>query len=155
MSWSMKQVSEAISGVNYQVEMYMKGAQHWDPVMAKIEDKTGYTSASNWGGLNVFVTGDVRKLADVWKELRLLGYKTDYQEITEETPEDKNEREIKFTKTVEGVVVDTVTLHFTSSVCKRVQVGTVMKEVPVYEIKCEEPAPDQVQIDGGEAPISF
>jgi len=144
MSWSIKQIREIVSGIDHTVESYLKGAQHWDPVMAKIEDKVGHVSASSWGGLHVYVTSNIRQLADVWKELRLLGYATDY---TEPTDEATNEREIKFTKTIEGVIADMVTLHFTSTVCKRVQVGTELKEVPVYELRCgEEEVANEAQV---------
>lgn len=139
MSWSIQQVRDVMQGASLNVEGYLKNAKEWDPVMAVIKDKVGHCSGSDWGGLFIYLTGTVKQLADVWNDLRNLGYKTDYSEIK---TEDAHERKVIFTKTVEGIIVATATIHFSSSVCKRVQVGTELREVPVYEIKCDEPEPE-------------
>lgn len=39
-----------------------------------------------------------------------------------------------------------VFVQFTSTQCRRVQVGTEMKSVPIYETKCEEFAPSQEEL---------
>lgn len=42
-------------------------------------------------------------------------------------------------------------MHFTSTVCKRVQTGTKMQPVPIYETVCEEFVPDTAELDAPEA----
>jgi hypothetical protein len=48
-----------------------------------------------------------------------------------------------------------VFVRFTSTVCKRVKVGTKMEEVAVYETQCEEFVGDEVQELAGPAPAQL
>lgn len=49
----------------------------------------------------------------------------------------------------------TVWLSFSSSVCKRVQVGTRTVEEPIYEVQCEEPTPVPVTSGDPDAEMLF
>jgi hypothetical protein len=39
--------------------------------------------------------------------------------------------------------------RFSSTVCRRVQVGTQLQEVPIYETRCESLVPDAAELPGG------
>lgn len=96
-------------------------------VMSALDGKEdwAYTAGNE---LHVNVTGNKDKLSEVWGVLRKLGYETE-DHVGDEKVSDKS---FRFKKDTVEVV-----LKFTSSICRRVQVGTEMKEVPVFEIQCE------------------
>jgi hypothetical protein len=95
------------------------------------------------GWINVRASGQVLLLRQVWKALRASGFNTDYRpkEANKQTMitsvwypyklNEKGERQRDF---------DTkIFLNFSSTVCKRVAIGTrkVEKEETIYEIVCE------------------
>src|SRR5882724_2846647 len=76
------------------------------------------------------VTGDVHQLTDAIRALRTGGYKANSK------PERKSSTYNAFFKhTTSGV---DIYLAFSSSVCRRVKVGTKTETVDVYEIHCGE-----------------
>ena len=82
------------------------------------------------GYVTLSFTGDGERLRSVWVELRRIGY----------TP---NSRPEKGATTYHAFwehpgEYAKIFMHFSSSVCKRVQIGTEMKEVPIYETQCGE-----------------
>lgn len=74
-------------------------------------------------------TGDGEKLKQVWGLLRRNGYKTDHHPKRGDT-------QVYAFWDREGQAQ--IFMYFTSTLCKRVQVGTEMKEVPIYETQCGE-----------------
>ena len=81
--------------------------------------------------LHLYVTGDKKQLTRVWRMLRVYGYNTS----PENRPKDKQPSVcVWFDHQDNGT---RVYFNFTSTVCKRVQIGTEMREVPVYEVRCE------------------
>lgn len=80
---------------------------------------------STWIGLRF--TGDGARLTDVWRALRLNGYSTVVH------PK-KGDTEVHAFWKHEGQVE--LFMCFSSSLCKRVQVGTKMVEQPIYETQC-------------------
>lgn len=82
------------------------------------------------GGYIAFCfTGDGARLAAVWKELRRHGYKSDSH------PQKGDTTVYAFWRR-EGYA--TLFMNFSSSMCKRVQVGTKTVEQPIYETQCGE-----------------
>ena len=81
------------------------------------------------GDVNVAFTGDGPKLTEVWKALRAAGYQPNNR------PK-KGESTFYSHWFQEGY--STVWMNFSSSVCRRVQVGTKMVEQPIYEVQCGE-----------------
>jgi len=81
------------------------------------------------GDVNVYFTGDGHKLAEVWKALRQAGYETTAR------PK-KGDSTFYAHWNLEGY--STIWMNFSSSVCRRVQVGTQMVEQPIYEVQCGE-----------------
>lgn len=76
----------------------------------------------------VVFTGDGSRLAEVWKLLRRHGYNTTTR------PEKGDTTFYAFWHGPEGLA--RIFLQFSSSVCRRVQVGTKMAETPIYETQC-------------------
>jgi hypothetical protein len=74
-------------------------------------------------------TGDGDRLKQVWGLLRRHGYNTN-------TRPKKGDTEFCAFWQCEGYAE--LFMYFTSSLCRRVQVGTEMKEVPIYETQCGE-----------------
>jgi hypothetical protein len=90
------------------------------------------------GDINLNFSGDGLKLAEVWKVLRRAGYKT-------ELHPKKGESTFYTYWKQEGFA--TFWMNFSSSVCRRVQVGTKMVETPIYETQCGE-LPDMIEAPG-------
>ena len=86
---------------------------------------TGYT-------LDVVFSGTKVELIAVWKILRANGWKTDA-----ERPKEK--AEMWYGSWHKEGCEASIWVNFMSKTCVRKQVGTQMKEVPVYDIVCGEP----------------
>jgi hypothetical protein len=81
------------------------------------------------GDINISFTGDGARLGQVWAELRRNGYTPNSRPTKGQTTFCtfwSKEDYAKFWMT------------FTSSVCRRVQVGTTTVEQPIYEVQCGE-----------------
>jgi hypothetical protein len=81
--------------------------------------------------LHVSFTGDKHRLADVVRILRTNGLST-----ANEPPEPNSSSWSAWYYHDDSEIAAFV--YFTSSVCRRVQVGTRTEEVPVYETRCGE-----------------
>jgi len=79
--------------------------------------------------LNVTITGDKAKLAKAFGILRRNGFVPDARPKEKDTSFNTHFRQTDGTS---------IYLSFSSTVCKRVQVGTRTVEEPVYEIQCDE-----------------
>lgn len=95
--------------------------------------------------------GDGPKLAAVWKLLRQHGYKNSCHPKKGDTT---------FYAFWEQEGHAKLFMNFTSSVCRRVQVGTKMVETPIYETQCGELAPELeaptnavVEVDDNDIPF--
>lgn len=104
--------------------------------------------------IHVRFTGDGDRLGQVWGAFRQSGWKTTCR------PE-KGKNEFYAFWHQEGLV--DLFMNFTSSVCRRVQVGTKMVEQPIYEMHCGElpeleadtPKPNLTVVEGGTDDIPF
>ena len=98
------------------------------PVIKALEAKEIEPWIAN-GWFYISFSGDKHKLADVVRVLRTNGFST-----TSDKPEPNSTSWYALYKnpSMSGYVC----LNFSSSVCQRVQVGTKMEEVPVYEVRC-------------------
>lgn len=93
-------------------------------------------------------TGDGERLKRVWGELRRNGYKTTSHPAKGDTT---------FYAFWEREGYARLFMNFSSSMCKRVQVGTKMVEQPIYETQCgelpeldvEAPATNLTVVEGG------
>lgn len=87
----------------------------------------GFCLDNSW--INLSFTGDGDKLTAVWRVLRRHGFNTS------ERPK-KGDTTFNAFWRREGQV--DIFMMFSSSMCRRVQVGTKTVEVPVYETQCGE-----------------
>lgn len=83
--------------------------------------------------INLSFTGDGPRLAVVWKLLRRHGFKNSCHPKKGDTT---------FYAFWEQEGYAKFFMSFTSSVCRRVQVGTKMVETPIYETQCGELSPE-------------
>ena len=114
-----------------QQEWWEQNRHHYENVIEIIHDWGG--DAVLWNcSIDINMTGGKRELTGLFRTLRRAGFKPNRRPAANDT---------SFT-TFWGHSdpgVKEVWVNFTSSVCKRVRVGTEMKEVPVYEVQCSEP----------------
>lgn len=85
----------------------------------------GFALDNEW--ISLSFTGDGEKLKTVWAALRRHGFNTTSR------PK-KGDTEFNAFWRKEGYA--DIFMLFTSALCRRVQVGTEMKEVPIYETQC-------------------
>jgi hypothetical protein len=107
------------------------------------------------GDMNLSFTGDGPRLGKVWGELRRNGY-------VPNTHPEKGKAEFYTHWLKEGCA--TFWMNFSSSVCRRVQVGTQTVVQPIYEVQCGE-MPEMIEtastapvlhvVDGGADDIPF
>ena len=88
-----------------------------------------YVDSSSY---NVSITGTRADLDIMFGVLRRAGL------IPRSRPAEKQTDYCAFWKWSEDSIDDCLWVSFSSTTCKRVQVGTRMEEVPVYETVCEE-----------------
>lgn len=98
------------------------------------------------GDINLTFTGDGSRLSEVWKALREAGYKPDNR------PK-KGDSTFYTHWRLEDCAI--IWLNFSSSVCRRVKVGTKMVEQDVFEVQCGElpeiEGDDKVVVVSGDA----
>ncbi len=83
------------------------------------------------GDINLAFTGDGQRLGAVWAALRRAGWTPSLR------PEKGTAKSEFYTYwTQEGLC--RFWMHFTSAICRRVQVGVQTVEQPIYEIQCGE-----------------
>lgn len=81
------------------------------------------------GDIDLSFAGDGPKLSEVWKALRAAGYQ----------PNNRPEKgKSSFYTHWHHEGYSTVWMNFSSTVCRRVQVGTKTVEQPIYEVQCGE-----------------
>ena len=105
------------------------------PVLKAIE-KSGLCGLINAyfcsGDLTMGISGDSHTLGATWAILRKAGFK-----CTSERPAANQPSWSGWFNVDSGEPSDArIFLSFSSTVCKRVQVGVETKEVPVYEVQC-------------------
>ena len=83
------------------------------------------------GDINMTFTGDGEKFAAVWGELRRAGWTPNLR------PEKGTKKSEFYTHWEHEEGLARFWFHFTSAICKRVQVGTKTVEQPIYEVQCE------------------
>ena len=107
------------------------------------------------GDINLAFTGDGQRLGQVWGELRRNGY-------TPSSHPTKGSSQFYTHWLKDGC--STIWMNFSSTMCRRVQVGTQMVEQPIYEVQCGEmpemleevsPPPALTVIDGGDNDFPF
>jgi hypothetical protein len=88
---------------------------------------------SDYGYVSFTFTGTGAFFSEVWSELRRNGF----------TPTQRPKKgDVEFSAYWERPGCAKLFMNFSSSLCKRVQVGTKMVEQPIYETQCGEALPE-------------
>lgn len=103
--------------------------QKYEPIIKDLKD-LGLEPRLSTTGLDVFGTGDKQLLIGAFRAFRRHGFNTTSR------PGEKATYYSTFFYPEDGG--KGIWFSFSSTVCQRVQVGTELKEVPVYEIQCGE-----------------
>ncbi len=106
----LKPIIEGIEKIDPEIDMY------WDGVESD---------------LIISFTGNKHRLAEVVRVLRINGW------VASSQPPKSNDSSWG-SYFIHAKTTATVWLYFTSSVCRRVQVGTQMVEQPIWGVRCEE-----------------
>jgi len=123
--------AKVMRGALYSVEQMQKYRADIEPISAALDDAGLEKQITIFPGhyFMVYLTGSPEDLGKLWGVLRKFGYEPD-----EHVPAEKQPEFVTYFRKDDK----TIRMCFTSTVCKRVQVGTKMEEVPVYEVKCDE-----------------
>ena len=117
--------------LNNRLERWEEHKDFLQPIIDSFKDDLTHTSLTN--SLDLHIMGDAALLAKVFKKLRSEGYEL------QSGWERPKAGEISWSGYFKHQYVsEKIWVNFTSSVCKRVQVGTRMEEIPVYEVRCNE-----------------
>jgi hypothetical protein len=107
-----------------------KYKMYLDPVIAEIEPLNPTRTAIAGGSFDISIAGDATVLGEIWGILRRNGFKPPEYRPTQNQPsfsgyfEHKDDEDCR------------IWLSFSSTVCRRVAVGTRMEEVTIYETRC-------------------
>jgi len=136
-----KQIDERMEEVAAQARWWAGNARFYEHA---IEDLSLIGADCRIGGTEIAVsmTGGKKELNVLFKFLRKHGFAPTHRP----TDKDKNYWSAYFYKEGEEDVKP-LWVSFSSNVCKRVQVGTKMEEVPVYEIQCS----DDLEVENGQS----
>ena len=111
----------------------------FEPLMPQLESM-GADVGLGYQTLDISLTGNKADLTALWKLLRGNGYAPDTR------PEAKATHYCSYWEGKDSKLW----VYFTSTLCKRVQVGTEMREVAVYDIQCgdgeELTVPDEAEM---------
>ena len=128
-----KQLADNMASLSAQLSKWVEVRGEFTPLLSDLGD--AFWHASTWGNaLIVHAAVNKDELTEIIKKVRSHGW--DWT-TTDRPPE-------KFTGyTAEFERGDfRLRVVISSKVCKKVQVGTEMKEVPIYDIVCDQPFPE-------------
>ena len=129
----LKDIQEQIQYQQNRLKFYNEQQEFIAPLQALMDEVEGSLSVSTYT-VDLTVTGGMGKLYGLIERLGELGYTTG-KELPENT-------ETYWFARFEGVNQDvpypTVYLSYSNNQCHRVKIGTEMKEVDVYEVRCHE-----------------
>lgn len=103
-----------------------ENCEHYAQLVKEIKD-ADYEVKLTHTGLDIVGTGDKVKLVAAFRILRRHGF------CPYRRPEAK---ETYYSAYFNHDTLKSIWFSFSSTVCQRVQVGTEMREVPVYEVQC-------------------
>lgn len=134
------------SEIANQMESLAREASRLAPYMAEFdaigqfaEEQGATVYLSSGPGLSIYVTGKPEKLTAFWAYFRSKEY------VPDEHPVGKfSSFSTRFRKDPEKYEGN-IYFNYTSTVCRRVQVGTKTVEEPVYEIQCDNGETDNVE----------
>jgi hypothetical protein len=130
MSKIDQQLAEDLKSLSDSLALWVRVRKVLDPITEALDALDIETRFQGYY-LQISFTGDKHRLADVVRILRTNGLST------ENAPPAPNSSSWNAWYYHEDREISAF-VYFTSSVCRRVQVGTRTEEVPVYETRCGE-----------------
>lgn len=125
----LKLVERTQSAKRY-AELFHLTVRQFAPLFRRLEElDIDLSFGMQDGDINVSFTGDGERLKTVWAELRRNGFEPAFRPKKGET---------EFSTFFQQAGFSQIWFRFSSTVCKRVQVGTHMVEQPIYETRCDE-----------------
>lgn len=127
------------------ITAWAKARKTLEPIVEQLEKLD--INPTWWGSyLQVNFSGNKDKLVQVIRIVRAAGLKN-----REAPTESKTGFQCWYKPTDDPRAEFSLYLNFTSSVCVRVKVGTEMKEVDIFEVKCGDDLPEVDAPESGEA----
>ena len=123
---------DALNRVRKERASWDHGSKLMVPVLQKFKELGADPRYSGGDWVHVSLSGDAHAIADGVRILRTAGWKTDSAKPTRNSPQ----WSAFFSH--ENVIGMSIYFSFSSSVCRRVKVGTETKTVDVYEVQCGE-----------------
>ena len=127
------QLTDDARVLNEKIAKWVRSKDTYEPIIEALEALSVEPTLSY--DLDVSFTGDKRKLAAVVRILRTNGFKT---ESKAPLATSASWSAFFYSEKDKDKAPFSIWLSFSSSVCRRVQVGTQTVEQPIYEIRCEE-----------------
>jgi len=127
---AQKEVESTIQRTENLISYYTLRKETFDPVLAELEAKLQVLNVSlDMSCIDVSVSGGKPELNTVFGILRKFEF----------TPDDRPDEKVKasFNTYFRHTTGAVIWFSFSSTLCKRVQVGTKMVEQPIYEVQCE------------------
>lgn len=127
----LRDIQEQMEYQQKRLKFYNEQAEFILPLQALMEEAEGNLNVTSYS-IDLSVTGGMGLLYGLVERLEEYGYKP-----TKDLPE---KTETYWFCRLQGAdeSYPSVYLAFSNNLCVRVQVGTRMEEVPVYEVKCSE-----------------
>lgn len=127
----LENINDSIQYANKRLASYLEHREWIDELVAAIPEEVLQNASVTSYSLDLSAIGNSGALSTVWRALRTRGWNT-----TKDKPEPGDIGWSGFWRHPDHEYQ--IFLTFSSTVCKRVQVGTRMEEMPVYEVRCDE-----------------
>lgn len=127
---TMLKLMEVSQAASKRAALHQKTVAEFSPLFRRLEEldiNLQFSLEDDYIALSF--TGDGERLKSVWVELRRHGYEPDSRPTPGST---------QFYAFWNLSGFSRLFMNFTSSVCRRVQVGTRTVEQPIYEVRCGE-----------------
>jgi hypothetical protein len=100
----------------------------YEDLISKLET-LGFEATLAGDGVNIRGSGDKKMLVGAFRALRAAGFNTSHRPAAKDS---------YYSTYFTHDTLKNIWFSFSSTVCQRVQIGTEMKEVPVFEIQCSD-----------------
>jgi hypothetical protein len=118
-----------LEGIRGTLKTLGKHKSIWQQVLDAVEDVELFHVWYDGAELNLSLNGGGSRLAAVVRQLRRLGFETDSKPKAGDTSYSTHFKHPSGAQ---------VYVTFTSTVCRRIQVGVEMVEKPIYEVVCDD-----------------
>lgn len=123
----MQELQGRLNDVHRQINWWDANKDIYQPMLEEL-DNAGFTCSLSNNTVDVSGSGDKAKLLKLFRIMRNYGWEPTRR------PEPKETWYSTFWR--HQYVTSAIWTSYTGTECKRVQVGTKMEEVPVYEVQC-------------------